>query len=170
VRLRGKPCRNWRSLRSQRPPGKTTLRAEVQRVPYSSHNSARQPSPGAALFPEAPHSLRIMSRRAGAGGLLEGTRICCRRSRRHPRIQSSARTRQFRPSRWVCTSSSRRSTRCTKAKYTLYKCELHALQRRSTRCTKTRIPALSSTFAIACAIRRGVQENLRAILSLPFVG
>jgi hypothetical protein len=52
--------------------GNTTLRAEVQRVRYSSHNPARQPSPGAALFPMAPHSLRITSCRAGGGGPIEG--------------------------------------------------------------------------------------------------
>jgi hypothetical protein len=65
----------------------------------------------------------------------------------HPRTQSSARTRQVRPSRWVCTNSSRRRTRCT----------------------KTGIPALSGTFAIA-GVRGGVQVNLRPILARPFVG
>jgi hypothetical protein len=55
----------------------------------------------------------------------------------HPRIQSSSWTRQVRPSRWVCTSSSRRRTRCTKAG----------------------IPALSSTFKIACANRGGVRST-----------
>jgi hypothetical protein len=67
---------------------------------------------------------------------------------RHPRIQSSAWTRQVRPSRWVRSSSSRGRTPCT----------------------KTGIPALSSTFAIACAIRGEVQANLRSILARPSVG
>jgi hypothetical protein len=66
-----KSCRNWRSLLSQSPPGNTTLRADVQRVPRSSHNPARQPSPGAALFSVAPHSLRITSCGAGGGGAIE---------------------------------------------------------------------------------------------------
>jgi hypothetical protein len=48
------------------------LRAKVQRVPYSSHKPARQPSPGAALFPVAPHSSRITSCRAGGCGPIEG--------------------------------------------------------------------------------------------------
>jgi hypothetical protein len=90
------------------------------------------------------------SRHATRAGVEQskGTRIWRRRSWRHPRIQSSARTRQVRPPRWICTSSSRRRARCT----------------------KTGIPALSSTFAIACGIRGGVQENLPAILARPFVG
>jgi hypothetical protein len=60
-----------RSLQSQSPPGNTTLRAEVQLLPYSLLNPARQPSPGAALYPVAPHSLRITSCRAGGNGLVE---------------------------------------------------------------------------------------------------
>jgi hypothetical protein len=66
--LRGRPCRNWRSLQGQTPPGNTTLRAEVQRVPYSLLNPPRQSSPGAALFPVAPHSLCFTSRREGGDG------------------------------------------------------------------------------------------------------
>jgi hypothetical protein len=58
-------------LQCQSPPGNIFLRAEVHRVPYSSQNLARQPSLGAALFPVAPHSLRITSCRGGWGGPLE---------------------------------------------------------------------------------------------------
>jgi hypothetical protein len=114
----------------------------------SVHNPARQPSPGAALFPVAPNSLRITSCRADGGGSIEITHIWRRRSWRHPRIQSSARTRPVKHSRWVCTSSSRRRTRST----------------------KTGMPALSSTFAIVCAVRGCVQANLRANLARRFVG
>jgi hypothetical protein len=49
-------------------------------VPYSSHNPASQPSPGAALFPVAPHSLRITSCRADGGGPIECMRNWHRRS------------------------------------------------------------------------------------------
>jgi hypothetical protein len=124
------------------PPGYTTLRAEVQRVPYNSHKLARQSSP------ELLYSQCITSCRADVGGPIESTRIWRSRSWRHPRIQSSARTRPVRPSRWVCARSSRRRTRCT----------------------ETGIPAPSSTFAIACAVRGGVQANLLTILARPFMG
>jgi hypothetical protein len=86
------------------------------------------------------------SRHAARAGVEQskGTRLW--RSWRHPIFQSSARTIEVRPSRWVCTSSSRRRTR-----------------------TKTGIPTPSSTFEIARAVRCGVQVKLRAILARPFV-
>jgi hypothetical protein len=51
-----------------------------------------------------------------------------------------------------------------------FKVGLYKSSRRRTRCTNTGIPALSSTFAIACAMRAGIQAILLAILVRPFVG
>jgi hypothetical protein len=154
--LRGKPCRNWRSLQSQCPPGNnTTLRAEVQRVPYSSHNPARQPSPGAALFPVAPHSLRITSCRAGGGGPIEEYAYLAQafmETSENPILATDLTSQVFKVGLYKFFSAKNTFT----AKNTL---------------SKTGIPALSSsTLAIACAIGGGVQANLRAILARPFVG
>jgi hypothetical protein len=113
----------------------------------SSHNPARQPSPGAALFPVAPHFFAL--RRAARAGVDQPrVRVFLAQAFLETFENSILGTDQVRPSKCVCTSSSRRRTRCT----------------------KTGIFAQSSTFAIACAIRDGVQANLWAILARQFVG
>jgi hypothetical protein len=135
-------------LGSPSPPGYTSLRAEVQRVPYSSHIPARQSCPGAALVPVAPHSLRITPSRADGGGPIECTGIWPRRSYRHPGIQSSARTRPVRPSRKICTSF-------FTARNELY---------------EDRDSCAEQRFAVGCTICGEVQAYLRAVLARPFVG
>jgi hypothetical protein len=126
---------NWRSLQSQIPPGYT-----YQRPRRGTTLSLAFAQSGTPVFPRScsPPSgaTRITSCRAGGGGPIERTRTRSSRSWRHPRIQSSARTRPVRPSRWVCTSSSWRRTRCT----------------------RTWIPASRSLFAIVCTTA-GFKQN-----------
>jgi hypothetical protein len=62
--------------------------------------------------------IRCTSCHAARAGVDQSKGKCIwpRRSWRHPRIQSSARSRQVRPSRWVSTSSSRRRTHYTRTR------------------------------------------------------
>jgi hypothetical protein len=142
-----KSCRNWRSLLSQSPPGNTTLRADVQRVPRSSHNPARQPSPGAALFSVAPHSLRITSCGAGGGGAIEEYTYLAQafmETSENPILGTDLTSQAFKVGVYKFFT----------AKNTY----------------KGRDSRAGHTFAIACALCSGVEANLRAILALPFVG
>jgi hypothetical protein len=145
--LPGKPCRNWRSLQSQ--SGTAIPRCAPSYSAFPTVRTTRQASLPPELLSSQWRHILCVSRHAARAGV-DHSRVCVFGAGvhgEHPRIQYSARTRQVKPSRWVCTSSSRRRTR-----------------------EKTGIPALSSTFAIACAIRGGVPANLRAILARPFVG
>jgi hypothetical protein len=118
---------------------------------FPTDRTTRQASLPPELLSSQWRHIPCASRHAARAGV-DQSRVCVLGAGvhgEHPRIQSSSRTRQVRSSRWVCSSSSRRRTRCT---------------------TGIGIPALRNTFAIACAIRGGVQANLRAILARPFVG